>query len=640
MKKKQIRVAAGLGFAQLALLVGSASAQDQPLRSLDEVVVTSSRSPRKQSEIGKVVRVINREQLEQSQGRTLPEVLNQVAGLTIGGVGTHPGEIRSVYLRGAAAGNTLILLDGVPVNDASSISGEFDISAIPVDQIDRVEILKGGNSTLYGSDAVAGVINIITRKGYGKPSVNLLATAGSFDTFKEAIGVNGQMKNTVLALNASNLDSRGFSIAEPKPNGSAGEFDRDGFHQKAAGFNIAHQLSASWSVKGNFQYNNNRSDMDYGAFTDALNSTYHKQNALFGIGAKALIRAGELNVNVSQNNVSNRFNERDVITKNIGRITNADAYINYPLASFVDLTAGGSIKYSETDQTGPYGSLEAEDAHNSISSLFGSFFLKTKTGLNAELGTRFNHHSEFGNNFTYTLNPSYVLKDRYKFYINLSSAYKVPSLYQLYSEYGNLSLRPETSRTYEAGADLDLIKGSLNMSFSYFRRDIDDVIAFGALSDNRFGYINQDQQKDQGFELELAATPLKFLNISAFYAFVDGKITTPAGAEFNLFRRPKNSLGASASVQLGTQVDVNLMYKWVDVRYDRYYDASIPPFGETVEVRLEPHHLLDAYLQYKPSSNLTLFTDVKNLLDSDYTEFIGFTTRGINFNAGVKLNFQ
>ncbi|HEY0899697.1 MAG TPA: TonB-dependent receptor plug domain-containing protein, partial [Sphingobacteriaceae bacterium] len=293
MKKKQIRVAAGLGFAQLALLVGSASAQDQPMRSLEEVVVTSSRSPRKQSEIGKVVRVINRVQLEQSQGRTLPEVLNQVAGLTIGGVGTHPGEIRSVYLRGASSGNTLILLDGMPVNDASSISGEFDISAIPVDQIERIEILKGGNSTLYGSDAVAGVINIITRKGYGRAGVNLLASAGSFGTFKEAIGFNGQLKNTVLAINASNLDSRGFSIAEPKPNVNVTEFDRDEFHQQGVGLNINQQLNPAWSVKGNVQYNKNRADMDFGAFTDALNNDYRKENTLLGFGAKGLIHAGE-----------------------------------------------------------------------------------------------------------------------------------------------------------------------------------------------------------------------------------------------------------------------------------------------------------------------------------------------------------
>ena len=161
MDKKIIGVFAGLGLVCAQL---PAWAQEKGNYQLNEVVVTASKSPRKQSEIGKVVRVISAEQLEQNQGRSLTELLNQVAGLTIGGNGNNPGDIKAVYLRGASAGNTLILLDGVPVNDASNISGEYDISSIAIDQIERIEILKGGNSTLYGSDAVAGVINIILKK--------------------------------------------------------------------------------------------------------------------------------------------------------------------------------------------------------------------------------------------------------------------------------------------------------------------------------------------------------------------------------------------------------------------------------------------------------------------------------------------
>jgi vitamin B12 transporter len=157
MKTKKNYVAAGLGLAQLVLLTGNALAQQEPVRDLNEVVVTATRSSKKQSEIGKVVRVISAETLSKSQGRSLPEILNNVAGLTIGGNGNTPGDIKAVYLRGAAPGNTLILIDGIPVNDASNISGEYNISAIPVDQIERIEIVKGGNSTLYGSDAVAGV---------------------------------------------------------------------------------------------------------------------------------------------------------------------------------------------------------------------------------------------------------------------------------------------------------------------------------------------------------------------------------------------------------------------------------------------------------------------------------------------------
>ncbi|HEY0895674.1 MAG TPA: TonB-dependent receptor plug domain-containing protein, partial [Sphingobacteriaceae bacterium] len=405
MKRIQISVAAGLGLAHLVLLTGSTSGQEMPSRPMDEVVVTASRSSRKRSETGKVVRVITSEQLEKSQGRTLPEVLNQVAGLHIGGSGNNPGDIKSVYLRGASQGNTLILLDGVPVNDASSISGEFEISGISIDQIERIEILKGGNSTLYGSDAVAGVINIITRKGFEKPAGNLLVSAGTYGTFREAAGLRGKWNRTSLAVNASNLDTRGFSIARPMTPGTEEPFDRDGFHQRSLGINLGQEMNSRWTLKGNVQYNRNRADMDFGAFTDSKDHTYQKEAVFYGLGSKVLVGRGALNLNVSQNSVSNEFDENHVLTNNKGRIATVDGVLTYPLASYLEVTAGGTYRYAETDQAGPYGTLKAD---NNISSAFTSFFVHTVPGLNLEVGGRVNSHSEFGSNFTYTVNPSYV----------------------------------------------------------------------------------------------------------------------------------------------------------------------------------------------------------------------------------------
>src|SRR5580693_3740099 len=210
MKKNYVRVAAGLGLVQLALLSAAAHAQDTT-RVLNNVVVTATRSPKKLSDIGRVVTVITADQINRSQGKTLPELLNSVAGITFSGAENAPGISTSVYLRGASTGNTLILIDGFPVNNASAIDGSYDLNAFPLDQIDHIEILKGSGSTLYGSDAVAGVINIITKhaKGNGlKASVQL--TGGSYNTFKESVGLIGTIKNTGIALNVSNTDSRGF----------------------------------------------------------------------------------------------------------------------------------------------------------------------------------------------------------------------------------------------------------------------------------------------------------------------------------------------------------------------------------------------------------------------------------------------
>jgi vitamin B12 transporter len=184
LKKNYVFVAAGLGLVQLAMLSTAAHAQDSS-RVLNDVVVTATRSPKKLSDIGRVVTIVSQQQISHSQGKTLPQLLNTIPGITFSGAQNAPGISTSVFLRGASNGNTLILIDGFPANNAASIDGSYDLNAFPIDQIERIEILKGSGSTLYGSDAVAGVINIITKHAQGqglKGEVQL--TGGSYNTSK------------------------------------------------------------------------------------------------------------------------------------------------------------------------------------------------------------------------------------------------------------------------------------------------------------------------------------------------------------------------------------------------------------------------------------------------------------------------
>jgi vitamin B12 transporter len=186
MKKNYVFVAAGLGFAQLVLLSTAAHAQDTT-RVLNDVVVTATRSPKKLSDIGRVVTVITAGDISHAQGKTLPELLNTVPGITFSGAENAPGISSSIFLRGASTGNILILVDGFPVNNASGIDGSYDLNAFPLDQIDHIEILKGSGSTLYGSDAVAGVINIITKHPVGQGlKSNVQVSGGTYNTFKES----------------------------------------------------------------------------------------------------------------------------------------------------------------------------------------------------------------------------------------------------------------------------------------------------------------------------------------------------------------------------------------------------------------------------------------------------------------------
>lgn len=607
----------------------------QESNSLSEVVVTASRYPQKLSDIGKVVRVITAEMLVTSQGRTLPEVLNNVAGLTIGGNGNNLTELRSIFLRGASAGNTLILIDGMPVNDASGITGEYDISAIPIDIIERVEILKGGNSTLYGSDAVAGVINIITQKGYQKkPNAEVLVTGGSYGTFKQTIAFNGQVKRTSFALNASNLVADGLSSAAPR-NGET-NFEKDGLKQRALGFSVNRQINNRLTLRGNILLNSNQTDFDKGAYQDAVGYTFFKTMQLGGLGAYWALLKGGLSVNLNQNNGTSHWDYNGAIMTNNSQISNLEAMFNYELTSWMNLTSGLNYKHSATQQVNSFSPLL--DVNSTITSAFTSLFFKTNTGFRSEIGARYNKHTQYGSNFTYTINPSYLFTNRCRIFFNLSSAYRTPSLYQLFShESGNPVLKPELSTTFETGFDLIVSPEKVNLNFSYFDRQISNVIGYTQLSLAKSSYINASKQKDRGFELELRVKVNQSMRINAFYAYVTGKLfNLDHTSSNNLYRRPKNSCGADLAFAISKKIDLNLIYKFVGERNDVYYDDTFRSINQT----LGAYHIVDTYVQYKPQAKVTLFADIKNIFSENYIDAVGYTTKGVNFNVGVQIAFK
>ena len=623
-------------------------------KKLDEVVVTANKYPQKQSSTGKVLTVISREQLEKNAGRTLAQVLNEQAGLIINGSQNALGTNLGVFMRGAGGSNTLILVDGVPATDVSGITNEFDLNQFSVDQIERIEILKGAQSVLYGSDAVAGVINIITKKqNSNKPfGINATIAGGSYGTFKGTVGISG--KTTMITYNAqySRLQSDGFSAAHD-PTGN-GNFDKDGFKQNVFSVNISAQATKNWQLRLFGEYGQYKADIDDGALSDDKNNTLNNKNLQAGLASVYDFGKGSFHVNLNLNNTERMLDDLKDTPPNPndfdpfhglykGKSLFAEAFANFNLQEHIGLLAGIDMRGQKANIATTYGDLGQDSLKSNQLSGYASFFLKSLGGFNAELGARITHHSVFGSTFTYSFNPSYIINRQVKIFANIASGFRAPTIYNLASEYGNKDLKPEKSMSYEAGIQYINTNNTINFRVTWFNRTIKDLIIFKSTFTPPYGqYGNADKQKDNGFELEATLRPVNKWSIIANYSYVNGKVSTLSAATgkdtsfYNLYRRPKNTFNTTIGYQANKKLYTSIGLRWVDKRDDVFFNNNT--FATENKV-LGAYYNLDAYAAYQIKSFVKLFVDLRNITNQEYFDLYGYNSRRFNFMAGAILNF-
>jgi vitamin B12 transporter len=649
MKKKFLFVAATF-ISSTTLL-----AQDSTSNSLDAVVITANKYPQKQSSTGKVLTVITRTQLENNTGRTLTQVLNEQAGIIINGAQNAPGTNQTVYMRGANAANTLILVDGVPANDASGISNEFDLNHFAIDQIESVEILKGSQSVLYGSDAMAGVINIITKKQNSKKPIGFTASlaAGSYGTFKGTAAISGQVKKFTYNLQYTRLQTDGFSAAQDI-NGNK-NFDNDGLTQDVIGFNAGLQATKNWNIRVYAQTGKYKADVDDAAFTDDKNSIIENKNLQVGLSAVNSFKHGSFTVNVNLNNINRKLDDKRNVPNDPadydpyngeykGNSLFAEAFTNLNLHKHIGLLIGADVRSQKANIETTYGKLSEDSLKANQVSGYASVFLKSLGGFNAELGGRYTHHSKFGDAFTFSFNPSYLINKQVKLFANVATGFRAPSLYNLASEYGNKNLQPEKSTSYEAGVQFSSTKNTFSIRATYFYRAIEDVIIFKSLFVPPYGqYDNANKQKDNGFELEASIKPSYKWNITANYAFVDGKIQDFTGSAagkdtsfYNLYRKPKNTFNLTIGYQATKKLYASIGGRWVDKRTDLYFN---PTTFDTEKKELSAYYNLDVFAAYQAAKSVKVFVDLRNITNQEYSDLYGYNSRKFNCMVGASFNF-
>jgi vitamin B12 transporter len=645
MSKKLITLSVGL--IATTLLFGQKdslpkNSSQNTTSTLDDVIVTANKIEQKQNTTGKLVTVITATQLNAHAGQSVAQVLSEQAGLNLPGALSNAGTVPSIYMRGASSGRTLILVDGAPVGDPSMISNEFDLNLVPLAQIERIEILKGAQSTLYGSDAIGGVINIITKKKAGS-FLTAGASAGSYGSKTNQISFNGALSKINYTAGFENQRADGFSSANDKNN--TGTFDKDGYKNNSWFTKLNYNINNQWSLQASTRKTAYKASIDYGAFKDDKDEYFNNATTMSGLQLKykkdKTVFQFQYQYTTQDRSYLNDSADKKYITyednQYAGKTHFADAFLSKSIGQNIQWILGSDFRYGSYNQTyasisvyGPYNE-NFKDTFQFQNALYGSLLVNdaSKKWL-LELGARYNHHSRYGDNQTFTVSPSYVIQPGLRIISSVSSGFKAPSLYQI--SY-NTALKAEISVNAELGVDYK--SNPVDVRIVYFNRTINNGIDYNYIDYNFFNFI---KQKVNGIEIELNHRLPHGQSVGVNYTLLNGqetnqnRITTTDTITYNyLLKRPKHSLQMQYNVAINKKWQASLSGRYISSRYDVGGYA-------TPDVKLDYYTLLNVHIQYQASKGLSFYVDMQNILQDQFQEIYGYNTMGRTIQIGFRLH--
>lgn len=646
--KKTVKISAF--FALVSTCVLAQEKDSLSINPLKEVVISDTKFTLKKEKSGKVIEVITADDLAKKSGQSLATVLSQVAGVEINGNQSANGKNLGYYIRGGKNRQVLIMIDGIPVTDASGINIEYDLRLLPVEQVERIEVMKGAASTLYGTGAATGVINITLKKSAKKEiQGNAYVNIGSNNTsenkkyngqdFNQGISVNGEVKKVNYFAGFNSTETSGMSqIAEPVGT----KYEEDRFSRQNAiaklGFKATEKLTLDFF--GNYDRIKNGYDFafDNTGFNDTdVNETTSEQ-VRFGFSPKYKYNKGEFVLNSGFTKIKRDYNELNSWTNTIdyslyeSRSVVLDGFNKYNFNNEFALIVGANYQFHDMLSQTPFATIENEAAKFNILDGYTTLVYNSSFGLNVNAGARLNTHSQYGNNVVYNINPSYNFKTSFplKVLASYSTAFITPSLYQLYSEYGNTDLTPEENATIEAGFETELWNKKIKLSAVGFYRDQNDAIDFFYNPDTfEAYYVNVDgKSKAKGVETTVSVALTEKVSLNGNYTF-----TQVDKALDRLI--PKHKANASIDFQPTKRTLFNLNYQYFNARNDAFYNGTT--FAVDT-IQLGSYQLLNALAKYELIQNrLTIFGTVTNIFNEEFVENAGYSTRGRNFRLGVNI---
>jgi vitamin B12 transporter len=600
-------------------------------------VIGATRLPTPEDQLGTSVTVITGDQIEQKQQRTLPEVLRDVPGLNVVQNGS-PGGFASVFMRGANANQTKVLIDGVDVSDPSAANGEVDFSQFLASDIDRVEVLRGPQSGLYGSDAIGGVINVITKAGKGPPKARASVEGGSFGTFNQTGGVSGSLAR--FSYNASIAHYRTTNTpvtpSELVPPGRP--LNDDFYDNKTYATKLGANLTDNFDLGLVARYVDtdlrSTSDDFIGPEAIRTDSTSHE---LFTRGTAHLALFDGLfdqTIGYAYTNYRRRIfdpNDAALAFGNDPDYFRGDrSKIDY--LGTIHVTAGQIVSFGaehERDTINDSSPVTAAYSNNAgfaqLQSSFRDRFFNTAS-------VRYDSNSQFGGRATYRIAPAIVVAETdTTFRGSVGTGFKAPTLDQLFDSlpafnfFANPNLLPETSFGWDAGFEQKLLDRRVAFGATYFHNDIKNLIDF---NDTFTTLINIGQATTYGVESFVSYKPWDELSLRADYTYTVAR-NDVTGSE--LVRRPKHkaSLNATWQVTERGSLSATVLYTgaWIDDNRS----------GSATGLKSSPYTLLNIAGSYDLGHGVTAFARIDNLTDRRYQNPIGFLHQGLGVFGGVKV---
>jgi vitamin B12 transporter len=643
-------------FASAAAILAVTAAHAETAVEVDQLVVTANRAPTPVDRVGAQITVVDAATIARTQAVVASDLITRTPGVTFtrnGPVGSQT----SVRIRGAEGDQTVVLIDGVKLNDPSQVGGGYNFGNLLVGDLSRIEVLRGPQSVLWGSQAIGGVVNLITADPQKPFESQLDAEVGSQHTAYLRAGVGGKSDQLVWRLAAAHFTTDGFSAFAPWKGGR----EDDGFRQTGVNGKLLLNVTEQLSVEARGLYTKGRIAFDgFPPPTYAFGDTaeYGEREEMVGyLGANLALLDGRFHNRLGYaytREDSDNFDPTQAVTDRTFDSRGTNGRWEYQ-GTFDVNDAWRAVFGAESERSTIRNAAPSSFDPNptplrksaTLNGVYGQLQVRPARGLTLAAGVRRDDHDTFGEATVGQVSAAYALNgDSTILRASWGQGFKAPSLYQLYSEYGNATLDPEEADAWDAGIEQRFLGGLLSVSAAYFSRDAKNQIdffscPFGPSSDPlctgagglpRFGYYaNTAKAEARGVELQASVNDWNGLTASANYTYTDTE-NTSAGSPSRgkaLARRPKDTANLIVDYAWPMGLNTGLSLRYVGKSFDDAANRN----------RLKAYTLADVRMSWSISEQIEVYGRVENLFDEEYETAVNYGGLGRTAAIGLRGRF-